>query len=207
MGILSTLFGGSGNKAYKGLNKTLSPAIEGGVNALNNLSSELAGGFDAFKKKIGFDFQLGQGLRNITGTKAAQGLLNSGSAGRAFVDYGNNLQSGMYDNYLNKLAVPAQLGLGAASTLSGAGQSSKNGIIPGISGFFSDRRLKTDIVRVGQLDNGLPVYAYRMINGGPVQIGLMADEVEQLHPEAVAASQVFFSDGPYKVVDYGKAVL
>jgi len=49
----------------------------------------------------------------------------------------------------------------------------------------SDRRLKTDIERVGTLDNGLPVYSYRYKDGGPVQIGLMSDDVRKVHPEAV----------------------
>ena len=53
-------------------------------------------------------------------------------------------------------------------------------------GLLSDRRAKTDIRRVGALENGLPVYAYRYIGDEQTQIGLMADEVELLHPEAVS---------------------
>lgn len=44
---------------------------------------------------------------------------------------------------------------------------------------FSDRRLKTDIRRVGQTDSGTPLYAYRYIWGGPVQIGVMAQDVPE----------------------------
>lgn len=50
---------------------------------------------------------------------------------------------------------------------------------------WSDRRLKENIRRIGTLDNGLPVYLFRYIWGGPEQIGLMADEVEQVNPGAV----------------------
>lgn len=50
----------------------------------------------------------------------------------------------------------------------------------------SDRRSKTDIEPVGKLDNGLTVYRYRFKAGGPFQIGLMADEVEEVKPHAVA---------------------
>lgn len=66
-------------------------------------------------------------------------------------------------------------------------------------GMFSDRRLKSHIKRVGMLDNGLPVYSYRMGNG-PVQIGVMADEVEMIRPDAII-------DHPsgYLMVDYGRA--
>lgn len=66
--------------------------------------------------------------------------------------------------------------------------------------FASDRRVKDDIVRVGTLDNGLPVYSFRYKSGGGIQIGLMAQDVEKLHPDAVAEF-----DG-VKHVDYGRAV-
>lgn len=66
---------------------------------------------------------------------------------------------------------------------------------------FSDRRLKTDIKRVGTLDNGLSVYSYRYLDSDMPQIGLMADEVEKVHPEAVAVG----SDG-FKRVRYDIAV-
>lgn len=65
----------------------------------------------------------------------------------------------------------------------------------------SDRRLKTDIRRVGMLDNGLPVYSYRYRGETATQIGLMADEVEKIHPEAVA-----IGDDGFKRVRYDLAV-
>ena len=67
-----------------------------------------------------------------------------------------------------------------------------------VMGLFSDRRLKDNIKKVGKLDNGLSVYSYTM-NGVP-QIGLMADEVEKVKPEAVG--QV----GGFKTVRYDMAV-
>lgn len=50
---------------------------------------------------------------------------------------------------------------------------------------FSDRRVKENIKRVGMLDNGLPVYSYNYLWDKTPIIGLMADEVEKLHPDAV----------------------
>ena len=41
---------------------------------------------------------------------------------------------------------------------------------------FSDRRLKTDIRRVGATDEGTPVYTYRYGGEGPFHMGVMADE-------------------------------
>jgi len=71
----------------------------------------------------------------------------------------------------------------------------------GGAALFSDRRLKTDIVPVGTLDNGLTVYSYRFIDGGPTQIGLMADEVERVNPDAVT-----IAPNGFKMVDYAQAV-
>jgi hypothetical protein len=64
-------------------------------------------------------------------------------------------------------------------------------------GSFSDRRLKTNIKQVGTADNGLNVYSYNYVWGGPTQLGYMADEVEKLIPEAVGESH------GYKTVNYG----
>ena len=65
---------------------------------------------------------------------------------------------------------------------------------------FSDRRLKENAKVVGELKNGLKVYSYEPKGGGTPMIGLMADEVEKVAPEAVAEL------GGLKAVDYGEAV-
>lgn len=67
-------------------------------------------------------------------------------------------------------------------------------------GLLSDIRAKTDISRVGTLDNGLPVYLYRYKHGGPMQIGVMAQDVEKVKPEAVTEF------GGIKAVNYAEAV-
>lgn len=55
------------------------------------------------------------------------------------------------------------------------------------AGVFSDRRLKTDIERVGTLPDGLGVYDFKYIWGGDLQRGVMADEVAKLRPWALGA--------------------
>ena len=66
------------------------------------------------------------------------------------------------------------------------GVSSGMGALGGAAlALLSDRRFKTDIERVGTLDNGLGVYRYRYKSGGPMQIGVMADEVKAVNPGAV----------------------
>ncbi len=49
----------------------------------------------------------------------------------------------------------------------------------------SDRRLKTNITRVGKTDSGLPIYTFQFKSGGPTQMGVMAQDVEKVIPNAV----------------------
>lgn len=62
----------------------------------------------------------------------------------------------------------------------------------------SDARLKRDVVRVGQLANGLPLYRYRYLWSDTEFVGVMAQEVAQTIPEAVVRGE----DG-FLRVDYG----
>jgi hypothetical protein len=66
---------------------------------------------------------------------------------------------------------------------------------------MSDARLKENVRRVGTLDNGLPVYVYNYKGNSTPQIGLIAQDVEKVNPEAVAMV------GGYRAVYYAKAVL
>jgi len=65
---------------------------------------------------------------------------------------------------------------------------------------MSDERTKKDIKRVGTTDGGLPVYTFRYISGGPVQMGVMAQEVEKVIPDAVHVI------GGIRHVDYSMVV-
>jgi hypothetical protein len=52
---------------------------------------------------------------------------------------------------------------------------------------LSDRRLKTDVKRIGYADNGLPIYTFRYLRDPleTVEVGFMAQDVEKVRPEAV----------------------
>ncbi|WP_203309762.1 tail fiber domain-containing protein [Sphingomonas beigongshangi] len=63
---------------------------------------------------------------------------------------------------------------------------------------FSDRRLKRNVRRVGTRADGLGIYEYRYLWGGPVRRGVMADEVATIAPHALAAPVNGFAR-----VDYG----
>jgi hypothetical protein len=86
-----------------------------------------------------------------------------------------------------------------------AQQSGSNSMMGGLfslgaagiqSGIFSDRRLKRNIVKIGEYLNGLAKYSFEYI-WGEKSIGVMADEVEKLIPQAVMTH----SSG-YKMVNY-----
>jgi hypothetical protein len=62
----------------------------------------------------------------------------------------------------------------------------------------SDRRLKREIKRIGEHALGIGVYSYKYIWDNIPQVGVMADEVELVRPEAVITG----ADG-FKMVDYG----
>ena len=56
--------------------------------------------------------------------------------------------------------------------------------VGGLASAFSDIRLKTDVEFLG-LAGDLPIYAYRYVWGGPRRIGVMAQDMLSLRPDAV----------------------
>lgn len=67
-------------------------------------------------------------------------------------------------------------------------------------GFLSDERAKEDIREVGKTHDGQKIYSYRYKGDPRTQIGLLAQEVEEDHPEAVHEGF-----GGLKHVDYREA--
>ena len=63
---------------------------------------------------------------------------------------------------------------------------------------FSDRRLKTDIEKIGEREDGLGVYVYRYLWSPVRYIGVMAQEVLKVKPEAV-----IHTPSGYMAVNYG----
>ena len=80
-----------------------------------------------------------------------------------------------------------------------SGQANDDSWYPGkyLSKLFSDRKLKKDIKLVGTLENSINVYEFEYIWGGERTVGVMADEVEKLYPEAVTTHP-----NGYQSVDY-----
>lgn len=168
----------------------------------------------------------GNALAGLFGTQAnaaygTQAGIGNANANAALADYNASR------NLWGAIGSGAQLGasafggggfglgsLGTAgSTMMGGGQS---GVMPsggssmggslGLPSFgggfsFSDERVKSDVEPVGELFDGSPLYRfrYKWEPEGALHIGLMAQDVEQTKPEAVAEF------GGVKAVDYRTA--
>jgi len=65
---------------------------------------------------------------------------------------------------------------------------------------FSDKRLKRDVVKIADDVRGFGWYEYQYIWGGERQVGVMAQEVKDVVPEAVGMDLGFYA------VDYERLV-
>jgi hypothetical protein len=70
---------------------------------------------------------------------------------------------------------------------------------------LSDRRLKEDIEPIGVLFNGLSVYKYRFRDSPKTEIGVMAQDVEKIRPDAVVDIGLWRGGPSVKMVDYERA--
>jgi len=122
----------------------------------------------AMPQMINPDTGVNIGAQNRANQVAAQGAAAQASASRS---------SGIFGG-LGQLAG----GLASAGSLFG----------------FSDKRLKTDIKKVGKTDGGLPVYTYKYKGDDMTQMGIMAQDVEKKTPSAVKTV------GGFKAVNYSK---
>lgn len=157
--------------------KTDAAALGRGLAGFSSSSSQMAQGWG------------GQGMQGagmgMQGAQAALGGMNStaSSAGQNFQGAGNT-----YTNIAGIQQKSQAANMEMLGTLAGGAMA------------MSDRRLKTDIRRVGTLANGIPVYSFRYKAGGPQMTGVMADEVEQILPHAVVKGAWM----GYDAVDYSQ---
>jgi hypothetical protein len=200
MSFFTKLFGGSRSKNTN--NKYLRGQLDstiGSIGGTSNLLGSLLGigdptagaaGFGNYRKNAGFDFQMLEGLKGITGSAAARGILNSGMTGKAYTKYGNELQKTFYDDYIKQLLGFGGMGIGAAGVLADTGKKSSEdtGAFGKMLGsILSDRRFKKGIELIRRLDNGLNWYRFSYKWEDTIREGLMADEVAAVRPEAVSS--------------------
>jgi hypothetical protein len=95
-------------------------------------------------------------------------------------------------------------GGGGAAMRGGGGGGGRGG---GGGGRRSDINAKHDIVLIGQLDNGIGFYRYSYNGSDKVYVGVMAQEVQNVMPEAVVRGRdgylrVFYEKLGLKVESY-----
>ena len=144
----------------------------------------------------GQDFQTQQALRNQpineiaaleAGAQVAQPQIQNANTGTV----ANTDTAGIINNnYQQQVNAANAQNAGIGSVLSGVGSALS----------LSDRRAKKDIHQVGTLA-GQKIYKYKMKSGGPIQLGMIAQEVQKKTPSAVKTG----ADG-LKRVDYAKAI-
>lgn len=131
---------------------------------------------------------------NIAQLKNQSQMIKNSLYGRAFDVLGRGLNPGGYAGTTNVYSGGGQQGGGGSSGLGELGQIA--GIGASIASIFSDRRLKSNIVKIGEDDRGFSIYEYDIF--GERQRGVMADEVEKVMPGAV------IEVAGLKMVDYRK---
>lgn len=92
----------------------------------------------------------------------------------------------------------ASLAGGLGSLFGGGSSGGGSGVFSGST--YSDRRLKQKVVRIGKLvRSNLPLYTFEYIGDATKRIGVMADEVAKVMPDAV----VIDNHSGFMKVDYG----
>jgi len=79
-------------------------------------------------------------------------------------------------------------------------QNFQNTVMAAAPFILSDARLKEKVRKVGRMSNGLNVYRFKYIWGGPERLGVMAQEVAKVMPDAVKRI------GRWLAVDYSKVI-
>lgn len=75
--------------------------------------------FDNYRNSTGYQFRLGEGMRSLDNSYASRGVGQSGAAAKAALQYGQNIASGEFGNYLNALMSQQGVGLSAAGAQAG----------------------------------------------------------------------------------------
>ena len=159
---------------------------------------------------------LGQGLygmgqeygKNVAGlgTQAQQTALQGAQAqlgaGTLQQQTQQALNTANYNQFLQQQGYPFQVAQFLANIAMGTGAlsgTSQQGTTTSPQSFFSDRRLKDDIEKIGKTFDGQDIVRYKYKGEPGTRIGLIAQDVEKHHPEAVGLA------GGYRTVDYDKA--
>jgi hypothetical protein len=134
------------------------------------------------------------------GLQGAEAQINAGTLQQQTEQAG---KTALVNQFMQEQGYPFQVAQFLANIAMGTGAlSGSTTTTTQPTPFFSDRRLKEDVKRIGKTDDGLPIYKfkYKGDDSHRTHVGFMADEVEQKKPEAVG-----LHPSGYKTVDYDKA--
>lgn len=84
--------------------------------------------FDQFRNSTGYQFRRDQGMDAVNSGYAGAGTLKSGAAMKAINDYGQNMATGEFANYMGMLGNQQSLGANAASAQAGVSQNMGNSL-------------------------------------------------------------------------------
>ena len=112
--------------------------------AANSAQSQLLGltpmgegaqnGFQNYLNSTGYKFNLQQGTDAVVSQNAARGMLNSGATGKALMDYGQNIGSQYFNNYLAQLGGISQQGQASVFAPANAAASGSSAAAQAIAG-------------------------------------------------------------------------
>lgn len=179
------------NQASATLNYPLAvQGLQSGIN-LNQQNSNQA--FTNFQDQLRQQAQTNR--LALTGPALTSGLglssIGGGSAALSALDRGRGTTSSQNGVQGLNIGQVGQLASGAGALITA----------------MSDRRLKTDIKKVGDLDSGIGLYTYRYKGDAVRRVGVMADEVEKVLPEAVVEAGLGFKAVDYKrVMEHAAAI-
>ena len=141
------------------------------------------------------------GLGSGAQSAALQGAQAQLAAGQVEQQTAQAEDTAQYNQFLQQQSYPFQVAQFLANIAEGTGSLSGSTTSTNTvqNGIFSDRRLKEDVKPIGKTFDGQTIYSYRYKGEKHAEIGLMAQEVEKKHPEAVGLA------GGYKTVRYDKA--
>jgi hypothetical protein len=134
------------------------------------------------------------------GLQGAEAQINAGTLQQQTEQAG---KTALVNQFMQEQGYPFQVAQFLANIAMGTGSlSGSTTTTTQPTSFFSDRRLKEDVKRIGKTDDGLPIYSFKYKGDDAEQthVGFMADEVEKVKPEAVG-----LHPSGYKTVDYAKA--
>ena len=141
------------------------------------------------------------GAAGMAGLAGGAGAAGAGAAGAAGAGAAGAAGAGAAGAAGAGAAGAAGAGAGAAAAgTAAAGGSAGGGLAALIGALFSDERMKENKRVVGKTYDGQHIYAFNYKGHPMTQLGLMAQEVERRHPEAV---------GEYngaKTVQYDRAI-